>query len=166
MSGPDTGPCKHGLTSVLDLGGNHELLLGEHAGEGIKGFTFAQLGKAHGVPDSFSVQASGLGRRNLLGDKGRSACHDGSKDSDGELGHGGNRYYITENGYYRIFFVRRRRNAYPFASVKICLQSTSDSIDSIKATYDHNSFPVPISKSRVAFAEIPRNAKDFLPFAL
>ena len=42
-SGPDTGPGKHGLTSVLDFGSLEELFIGEHVGESIKGFSLSKL---------------------------------------------------------------------------------------------------------------------------
>ena len=78
MSGPDSGPRKHGLTSVLDLGFLQELFLGEHVGEGIKGSAFAQGGQTQRVPDTVGghFQAAHRGR-SLLRSKCRGASHEG-----------------------------------------------------------------------------------------
>lgn len=90
MSGPDTSPCKHGLTSMLDLGSLQELLVGEHAGKGIKGFTFAQGVKTQRIPNGLVGHFQGRldGRRSLLRDKGGGASHKGGEDGNSELGHG------------------------------------------------------------------------------
>ena len=88
-SGPNSSPCKHSLTSVLDFSFSQELFLGEHAWEGIESFTFSEGKETHRIPNSFSgLQGTG-GSSGLLRDKGRAASQKGGKKSDGELGHGG-----------------------------------------------------------------------------
>jgi len=42
-SSPDTGPGKHGLTSVLDFGVPEVLFMREHVGEGIESFSLAKF---------------------------------------------------------------------------------------------------------------------------
>ena len=94
VCGPNSGPCEHGLTSVLDLGFLQELNIREHVGEGVETLASSELGKVEWVErlsSNFFKACRLEGRRCRLG----RLLHKGSRRGDKrrkksccKLGHG------------------------------------------------------------------------------
>ena len=91
MGGPNTGPGKHGHTSVLDLSLLKELRLGEHVGESI--ISILKLSEGKRIPwlSSNLFKSSGGEGSGRLCNTGRcesgGRCYESGGECEGKLGH-------------------------------------------------------------------------------
>mmetsp|Transcript_26373 Transcript_26373/g.39073 ORF Transcript_26373/g.39073 Transcript_26373/m.39073 type:complete len:251 (-) Transcript_26373:80-832(-) len=93
MGSPNSGPCKHALTSVLDLSFLKELGHGEHVGESV--VSLLNLSKRKRIPcyssNLFETSSgkNGGGLCNLRRSESSCRCNKSSSDGEGKIGHVG-----------------------------------------------------------------------------